>query len=305
MVSPSSFAEAGTQAAPHPYRWLVLALGPVAFSTASILTRLAAAPSLVVGAWRMALAALLLTPWAWPRLRREWHTLTRRDVLTLCLAGTALALHFATWITSLSYTTVASSVILVTMNPLFVGLAERFLFKARVSRLQGIAIVIALTGSIIVSYGDVRFSPQALLGDALALLGALCMSAYMLLGRAVRRKLSTLAYIWPCYGLAGILLVALSFITRQPLLGYSGNTYGAFLALALVPQILGHSSCNWALAHFSPILITLAILGEPIGASLLALLILGEIPPLTAPLGGLLIIAGIYLASRQELAAAS
>jgi drug/metabolite transporter (DMT)-like permease len=274
----------------------------VAFSTASILTRLAAAPPLVIGAWRMVLASLLLTPFAWPRLRREWAALTRRDMLYLGLAGMALAIHFATWISSLSYTTVASSVILVTTNPIFVGLATRYLLHERVGRFQAVAILIALTGSVIVSYGDLQLSGRALWGDALALVGALAASTYILLGRAVRRKLSTLAYVWPCYGLAALLLLLLCLVTRQQLLAYSARAYLLFALLAIGPQILGHSSFNWALAHFSPILITLAILGEPVGASILALIILGEMPPLTAPLGGLLILAGIYLASRDELA---
>lgn len=287
---------------PSPYRWAALGLGMVAFSTASILTRLAAAPPLVIGAWRMVLASLLLTPFAWPRLRREWAALTRRDMLYLGLAGMALAIHFATWISSLSYTTVASSVILVTTNPIFVGLATRYLLHERVGRFQAVAILIALTGSVIVSYGDLQLSGRALWGDALALVGALAASTYILLGRAVRRKLSTLAYVWPCYGLAALLLLLLCLVTRQQLLAYSARAYLLFALLAIGPQILGHSSFNWALAHFSPILITLAILGEPVGASILALIILGEMPPLTAPLGGLLILAGIYLASRDELA---
>ena len=276
-------------------------MGMAAFSTASILTRLAAAPPLVIGAWRMILATALLTPFAWPRLRREWVSLTRRETIYLLLSGTVLAVHFATWISSLSLTTVASSVILVTTNPIFVGLAMRYLLKERVSRFQILGIVAAMVGSVIVSYGDLQLSGRALLGDALALTGALAASTYILLGRAVRRKLSTLAYVWPCYGLAAVLLLGFCLATGQPLLGYSANTYLFFALLAIGPQILGHSSFNWALAHFSPIFITLAILGEPVGASILALIILGEVPPLTAPIGGLLILAGIYLASREEL----
>ena len=128
-------------------------------------------------------------------------------------------------------------------------------------------------------------------------------SAYLLLGRAVRRKLSTLAYVWPCYGIAALILLSLCLVTRQPLLGYGGSTYLVLLLLAIAPQILGHSAFNWALAHFSPIFVTLAILGEPIGATILAWLILQEAPPLTALLGGALIMSGIYAASREEAAA--
>ncbi len=281
--------------------WAALAVGAVSVSTASVLIRLAVAPALVVGAWRMLLAALLLTPWALPRLKREWPALSRREILCLGLAGVALALHFAFWITSLSYTTVASSVILVTTNPIYVGLASHFLLRESVSRRKVLAIAVVMVGSLVVSYGDYRLSGQALLGDALAVLGALAASSYFLLGRTVRRKLSTLAYVWPCYGLAGVLLVAFCLAAGQSLLGYSLQTYLLFVAMALIPQILGHSAFNWALAHFSTVFVTLALLGEPIGASLLAWLILGELPPLTAPLGGLLILVGIYFASREEI----
>lgn len=280
-------------------RWGVLLLGILAISTGSILVRLASAPPLVVGTWRLLLAALLLTPWAWPAARREWPLLTKGDWLQLALAGVALAVHFAVWIASLAYTTVASSVILVSTNPIFVGLAT-YLMGERLGRRRVLAIVIALLGTVVISYGDLGTSGRALLGDLLALLGAIAMSAYLLLGRAVRRKLSTPAYIWPCYGLAGLVSLALCLVSAQPLGGYSRQTYLAFAALAIVPQILGHSSFNWALAHMSPVLVTLAILGEPIGATLLAALIFREWPGLPTLLGGPLILAGIYLASKEE-----
>jgi drug/metabolite transporter (DMT)-like permease len=281
-------------------RWMMLALGPLALSSGSILTRLAAAPAPVVGAWRLGLATVLLAPWALPRLRREWPRLARREVVLLVLAGVALGVHFATWISSLSLTTVASSVILVNTNPIYVGLASHFYLKERLRSSQVVAIIVAMCGSLVVGMGDVRLSGQALWGDALATLGALSLSAYLLLGRSVRRKLSTLAYAWPCYGIAALMLLALTALSGQPLLGYRRETYLAFLALALVPQLLGHSTLGWALAHFSPLFITLATLSEPVGASLLAILILREVPPFTTLLGGMLILMGIYLASKDE-----
>lgn len=287
-----------------PFRWGVLPLGILAVSAASVLIRLAAAPALVVGAWRLLLASLLLTPWGVRRARREWPALTRRDVVLLCLSGVALALHFGTWIASLDYTSVASSVVLVSTNPIFVALASHYFLKERVGPLTVTAIILTLLGCAIVSYGDVSLSGEALLGDALALVGALACSAYILLGRAMRRKLSTLAYVWPCYGLAALVLLLLCALTRQRLGGYDGQTYLIFLLLAVGPQILGHSAFNWALAHFSAILVTLAILGEPVGATLLAWLVLGEAPSLPSLIGGPLILAGILLASREEMVSA-
>jgi drug/metabolite transporter (DMT)-like permease len=275
-------------------------MGLVAVSTGSILIRLAEAPSLVVGAWRLVLAALLLTPWALPAGRREWRRLDRDDVGRLVLAGVALAIHFVTWVSSLSYTTVASSVILVSTNPIFVGLAGHFLLGEHFSRRTIVAVAIAMVGTVIVSYGDWAFTGRALWGDLLALMGAMGASAYMLFGRAVRRKLSTMAYVWPCYAIAGTILLLLCVLTGRPLLGYDLRTVSFFVLLAVVPQIVGHSSFNWALAHFSPLFVTLALLGEPVGATTLAFLVLGEVPPTSTLVGGGFVLLGIYLASREE-----
>lgn len=218
--------------------WIVLGVGILAVSTASVLIRLSAAPSLVVGAYRMVLAAVVLTPWAWPRARRELRGFSRREWLYLILSGTALALHFAAWITSLSLTTVSSSVVLATTNPIYVGLVSHFLLHERVSPRTAIAIAVAVAGSVIVGMGDVSLSGRALLGDALALLSAMAISAHFLLGRVLRRRLSTLAYVWPCYGIAGIVLLSLCLISGQPLTGYAPQTYLYLVALALVPQVI-------------------------------------------------------------------
>jgi drug/metabolite transporter (DMT)-like permease len=285
----------------HPlWHWGILAMGTVAVSSASVLIRLADAPALVVGAWRMLLATALLTPWAVRASRREWRRLDRADMVRLVLAGVMLAVHFAAWISSLSYTTVASAVILVSTTPIWVGLASVVLMREPISRQSAVAIAIALAGTVIVSYGDLALSGRALLGDLLALAGAWAGSAYLLLGRSVRQRLSTLAYVWPCYGIAALGLVVASMASGERLLVYSERTFLIFLLLAIGPQILGHSSFNWALAHFSALFVTIASLGEPIGATLLALVILGEVPSPAALLGGPLILGGIYVASREE-----
>jgi drug/metabolite transporter (DMT)-like permease len=282
------------------YHWPVLLLGIAATSTGSILVRLADAPPLAVAAWRLTLATILLAPLALRPFAREIGRLAARERWMLAGSGFCLSLHFAFWITSLSYTSVASSVVLVATNPLWVALMLRFVLGERIPRASVVAIAVALAGTVVISAGDLTISPRALLGDVLALLGAVAGSAYFLLGRAVRRKLSTLAYVWPCYAIAAVLLIVYSLVAGQPLLGYSWPTMGALLALAIGPQILGHSSYNWALGYFSPILVTIALLGEPIGASVLAYLILAEAPPLGVWLGGPLILAGILLAARQE-----
>lgn len=284
-------------------RWAgysILLVGILSISTGSILARLANAPALTVGAWRVMLATVLLTPWALPAARREWPQLERRDWLHILLSGTALALHFGTWITSLEMTTVASSVLLVQTNPIWVGLVTHFLLGERASWRTALAIGLAVIGAAILSYGDIELSQRALYGNLLALVGALGGSAYLLFARSVRRKLSTIAFVWPCYGVCAILLILLALITGQPLVGYPAHTMLVFVALAIFPQMLGHSSFNMALGYFSPIFVTLALLFEPLGAGLLAWLILSEVPQPTAVLGGLLIMIGVYIAAREE-----
>jgi len=278
----------------------VLGAGVLAMSTSSVLIRLADAEPLAIGAWRLALASLILSPLALPRLRKEREGLGRRDVLFVALSALALAVHFGSWIWSLSYTTVASSVILVNTTPIYVALMSRLLYGARTSRRKGLAIALAMVGSAVVSYGDLKISGQALVGDALALLGALAMAAHLFMGQVVRRRMSTLAYVWPCYGLAALLLAILGLLTGQRLGGYNTQTYWALLLLALIPQATGHSTFNWALAHVSPLFVSLSVLGEPVFSTILAFLILAEAPPAAALVGGSLTLVGIYLASREE-----
>jgi len=300
-ASPASQQAAQTIGRRHTLQqWATLGAGIIAISFGSILIRLADAPPLVIAAWRMLLATIVLTPWAWPRFRAECRDMTRGEAIALVLAGVSLAVHMSTWVASLSLTTVASSVILVQTNPIFVALASRFLLKEHISRLGAAAIALTMLGTIVVSYGDLAISGSALIGDLLAVAGAIGGSAYILFGRTVRRRLSTIAYVWPCYGIAAVLLLALCLVAGQSLTGYSGATYLVLLGLALVPQVIGHSVFNWALSRFSIILVTLALLGEPIGATILAVLILGETPPATALLGSPLVMLGIYLAARAE-----
>lgn len=257
--------------------------------------------SLVIAAGRMALASLLLTPVALAGgALRPLRALGRRDFFLLLASGLALAVHFASWIASLSLTTVASSVVLVTINPLFVALASHFILRERISRLTVIGIVLAVAGSILIGYGDIALSGRALLGDFLALIGALCASTYFLLGRSLRRRLPILAYIWPVYSTSAIVLLLTCLLSGQPLWGYTPESYLLLLLLALGPQLLGHSALNYALGRLSATFVTVAVLGEPLGAAVLALALLGEVPPPTSLFGGALILVGILLAGRGE-----
>jgi drug/metabolite transporter (DMT)-like permease len=277
--------------------WPLLVGGVVAASTASVLIRLTQAPPLVVGTWRLLLAGALLAPVAWRPALKGWLVLPSRDRWLLVASGIALAAHFAAWISSLSLTNVASSVILVSSSPIILAGASRWLPGERVRDMTVVAIGLGLAGTALVAYGDLDLTGQAMLGNLLALVGAGAVSVYMLLGQRLRRRLSTIAYVWPCYAIAGLTLGAACLLSGQPMVGYPSRTYGLLLALAIVPQILGHSAFNWAVRHVPPVYVSLAMLGEPVGATLLAWAILGERPALMAVLGGALILAGILAVS--------
>ncbi len=278
----------------------VLLAGVFAMAWASILIRWAAAPALVIGAGRLTLATLILAPLAWTRCIPEWRRLRRRQWLLLAVSGVAMGLHFASWIASLERTSVASSVVLVSMTPLFVALASPLFLGERVSGLLALAVVLALAGSAIIGLADAHQVAGTLTGDLLALTGALMAAVYMLVGRRLRREVSLLAYIWPAYALGALVLLVGCALTRQPLTGYSPRVYGLLALLALGPQIVGHSSANWALRYLSPTFVTVAILGEPLGATALALLFLGERPAVTVLAGGAILLLGIALAVQSE-----
>ncbi|MCB0076948.1 MAG: DMT family transporter [Anaerolineales bacterium] len=290
-----------TESPPTVSPVLVLLIGVLAISTGAIIVRLADAPPLVVAAYRCSLAALALLPLAWHRSRDELRRLSPRDWLLACVSGFFLSLHFATWISSLDYTTVASSVLLVNTNPIWVGLLTPFLSDDRISRLTALGILLSVVGGIVIGAGDFRVGGQALLGDGLALLGAITVTLYIFIGRRLRRHVSLLSYVVLCYGAAALFLLAFAIGSGQALTGYSPQTYFWMAMLALIPQLIGHSSYNWALGWFSASFIAVTLLGEPIGSTILAYFILNEAVTRPTLIGGALILAGIYLAARGEL----
>src|SRR5215470_10214183 len=230
--------------------YAVLAFGVAVVSTASILIRYAqaqAVPSLTIAAVRLALAAVLLTPLVWARASGELQALRRRDLALALLSGTALAVHFWSWIASLAYTSVASSTALVTTNPLWVGLASLLILGERLGQrtIGGIALTLAGGACIFASdssAGSAGLQPDPLRGNLLALLGALAASAYLLIGRALRPRVGLLVYIWLAYGTAALVLMLIVGTAGYPLAGYSAIAYAAMIALALGPQLLGHTA---------------------------------------------------------------
>jgi len=279
---------------------LVLCIGVVAISTGAIFVRFAEAPALVIAAYRVGLATLVLLLLAARQTREAWRTLTPAEIGYSVGAGGFLALHFATWITSLQYTSVASSVTLVNTHPLWVGLALCCLGRERLRWLTLGSMALGVTGGAILGIDDRAAEEHDLWGHGLAVLGGLCTAGYLLLGRQVRPKLALLAYVTLCYGTAAVFLWLVVLIGQLPVTGFPLTTYGALLAMALIPQLIGHSSYNWALRWLNPGVVALSLLGEPVGSALLAYLILGEVLTWTTVLGGVCVLSAIGLAAWSE-----
>ncbi len=278
----------------------ILPIGLVAISFASILIKICDAPPLIIAAYRLGLAALALLFFTLPRALPEFLQMDRREILASLLAGGFLSLHFVFWITSLKYTSVASSVILVTTNPIFVALISGFFLREKISFSLLCSILLAVLGGFIIAWEDWGQGRENFYGDLLALLGALMATGYLLAGRRIRQKVGLSAYITLVYGVAAILLISFALIGGEPFFQYSPRTYLLFFLLALVPQLIGHTTLNWALKFFSATWVAVLILGEPVGATILAAILLEE--PLTYRLfiGGILVLLGIYFSAREE-----
>jgi len=298
---------------------LAIPIGILAVSTASIFIRYAqgdGVSSLVIAAWRLSLASLILAPIALLRYRNELRALDRRGLMLALFSGVFLAIHFATWITSLEYTTVASSVVLVSTSPLWVAILAPLTIHEPVGRTVLIGMGLALIGGSIVGLSDSCslmgltslqcpplsefVSGEAFLGDLLALVGAFAAAGYLLIGRSLREKMSLIPYIFVVYGMAAIVLVIVMLVAGKSPFGYGPRTYVWFLLLALVPQLLGHSTFNWALRYLPAAFVSITLLGEPIGSAILAYFILDEVPTALMVFGAILILVGIYVASKRR-----
>lgn len=293
-----------------------LFIGILAVSTASIFIRFAQeeVPSLVIAAGRLVISTLVMLPFALAAWKRNPFVLTRKTILILALSGTFLGLHFATWITSLEFTSVASSVVLVTTAPLWVALFSPLVLKEKLTKLVIIGLVVALCGGIIVGissncstsggYIDCSrlrelWAGSNSLGNLLALAGALLSAAYLMAGRKVRGRVSLPVYTFIVYGIAALVLIALVVIKGDKVTGYSSMNYLWILALALIPQSIGHTAFNWAIKYLPAAYVSIALLGEPVGTVILAALLLHETPTTLELLGGLLILMGIAIATQR------
>jgi len=281
-------------------RYLALGIGIAAVSTGAIFARLADAHPVVIAAYRTGLATLIIAPVAWWKARDEIINLSGKDFTLAGLSGLFLALHFIAWISSLGYTSIANSVVLVNTNPLWVGLFTFFITGERLNASSVAGIIIGVAGGAIIGADDFAAGGEALFGDFLALSGGICAAFYLLLGRNLRSRLSLIAYITVCYGSAAVFLWLAVLLCGLQVTGYDTGTMASFFGLAIISQLTGHTCFNWALKWFSPGLIAVALLGEPVGSSILAYIIFGEQFTLLKLAGGSLILAAIYISAAGE-----
>lgn len=284
---------------------IVLFIGILAISTGSILIRLATTEagvqglgfSLVMAAARLTIAALLLLP-SVPKI--QWQSLQPGAILFACFAGVTLTFHFAAWITSLSYTSIAASTTLVTTNPIWVALFSWIWLKEKPTKITSFGIILALAGGILIGVADSSpgvSNPNPILGNILALIGAITASLYLMLGREAQKRGFRLGgYITVAYSLAAVLLLPLPGLFETPYFGYPKIVYLYLFLMAILPQLVGHTSFNWALNHISPTLVSLFTLCEPVGASILGYFFFLEIPSFLVILGAIIILIGVATA---------
>lgn len=288
---------------------LVLGASVVIVSTSAIMIRFAlgeGVASLSIAAWRLGLAAIILTfiVAAKPTTRAEIAALSLKHVALAVASGIFLAAHFASWIASLSYTSVASSTALVTTNPIWIALVSWVLFRERLHRSIVIGIVAAMAGSVLIFLSDARAAAanvgsNPMLGNVLALVGSLTVCGYLLIGRRLRQTFSLLTYIWLVYLSAAITLFACAVLAQSPLVGFTTLAWACLAGLAIGPQLLGHTGINWSLKHAPATVVAVAILGEPIASALLAWWIFDErFQPLQLA-GFSLLLIGIFVSTRS------
>ena len=294
--------------------YLVVVIAIVTTSSAAILIRFALLedmPPVMIVAARLLIATAVLTPITLRRYKSTISALSRSELLLIALSGICLALHFTAWVSSLQLTTVLVSVVVVSTGPIWVAILEVVFLRIRLSRLVILGLLVALIGGALIGipFGNsandllaaTNTDDATLTGALLALLGALTVSVYMLIGRKLRATLPVVPYVWLVYGIASLCMIMAVAITATPVLGYSNEGYLILLAMGLVPQLIGHSSLNYLLERFPAALVSMFSQLEPIGSALLALLLFRELPPIQQIIGSMIIIFGVLLASLGEI----
>ena len=275
----------------NPY--IPIIIGVISISLSAIFVKLAEAESGVIAFYRMLFSVLIMSPLFFLKYKHELKSLNKKDWLFTSVAGVFLAFHFILWFESLNYTSVASSTVLVTLQPIFALAGTYLFFKEKISVKAIVATVVAISGSVLIAWGDFRVSGDAFYGDVLALIACALITGYFLFGQEVRKRLSLITYTMVVYSVSTIVLFLYVLIVDQSFGPYDSNEWLLFLLLAIVPNLLGHNLFNWAIKYVSTNIISISILFEPIGATLLAFIIFGEYLTYIQVLGGVIVIVGI------------
>ncbi|SKC46994.1 DMT family transporter [Maledivibacter halophilus] len=274
-------------------RFIIL-IGVVFVSFGSIFTKISSAPSLAIATYRLGFTSLILLPYVLMKNLNEIKGISIKNLLICLLSGIFLAFHFATWIESINHTSIASSTLLVNTHPIFIVIGSVLILKEKISKRSIITIVITLIGMIIISLGNSSIGDTMIYGDFLAVLGGFCVAGYIMIGRVARQELSVNSYTFIVYSSSTITLFILSLITNTPLYPYPKLDWLLFLSLAVFCTILGHSIFNWSLEYLNPAFVSTVMLGEPVFATLWAILFFKEFPSIWQILGGTVILLGIY-----------
>lgn len=277
----------------NPY--VLLIIGVLSVSTSAIFVKVASAPAGVIAFYRLFFSVLIMLPIFLLKYKAELKEINKRDWKLMVIAGVFLAFHFILWFESLNYTSVASSTVLVTIQPLFAFIGAFLFFKEAISVKAVLSGLIAIIGSFIISWGDFQVSGMALFGDLLALIACALITGYLLFGQDVRRRVSLITYTFLVYSVSSVTLLVYVLVMKEPLFPYPTEDWIYFILLAIVPTLLGHSLFNWCIKWISTTTISMAILLEPIGAAILAYYILGEKIIMTQTIGGIIVILGVLL----------
>ncbi|KAB3533094.1 DMT family transporter [Alkaliphilus serpentinus] len=273
----------------------ILFLGVIGISFSAIIIRNISAPPTIIAMYRLLITTLLFMPFTLTRRIQELKKATLRDYFLCCLSGLFLALHFITWITSLFHTSVAASTVLVSMQPIFTALVAFILFRERIGKRALVGMMIAIIGSSIIGLEGFGNEDGSFYGNMLALIGGLMGALYVTIGRGMRQKMSNLTYGFLVYGSCSIVLILVNIFTKTPFGGYSTIDYIYFAALAIICTVGGHTVLNWGLKYVEASKISTFMLGEPVGATFLAIIILKELPGILQIIGGVLILLGLYI----------
>jgi len=280
----------------NPY--LAVLVGVFAVSFSALFVRLTTAPALMIATYRLLFTFLILAPYALLRYRTELVTLSWRQRGLAAGSGLCLALHLVTWFISLRYTSVASSVVLVTTQPVFVVIGSWIFFRERISRPAMMGGALALVGSFIIGAADFQIGREAFWGDLLALAAAVFVSGYLLIGRRLRGNISLPVYTFYTYGSSALALIIASVATGTPFAPYPARDWIIFFALAIVCTVIGHTVFNWVLRYVQASVVSVSVLGEPLGAILWASVFLSEYPTQRQTIGACFIFGGLFIFTR-------